>query len=438
MQELANVGWENHSILPLHPSIAAPGVAEGTWPRDDAAGWAAKYGVDGARFDRIVETERTAPAVSELRELWRRGEIDVTGFEHGLRKLRLETRWDAGLKALKEQLLSPADLANARQQGFIDITRQRSEAQLQGIDNERADIMFELSGLPPGIETALQMLRRNIIGPAEFAQIVREGHTKTKYTDELLKLETKLTSGAEWAELWLRGWVTETEAKAGGAREGWDAVAMDNFYHARGRPATTHQAFIGVRRGGVYNGPTAGIPDYFIKAVRQSNIRNEWLNILWAQRYTLPSAFVLRALTQGGDLTQAESETTLLHIGWPPDLAVSVSTRWAGGVAATTSAVVKSYQGRELTRLHAAYLRNDVDDATAEGLMAQLGVDAADTAALVAVWQVGRGVPGTGLTPAQIKKAYKALPLEWTRPRAIAELEDHGYAADEAATYLDS
>ena len=32
--------------------------------------------------------------------------------------------------------------------------------------------MFDLSGLPPGVERAMVMLRRGIIGPDEFKRVV--------------------------------------------------------------------------------------------------------------------------------------------------------------------------------------------------------------------------------------------------------------------------
>ena len=42
--------------------------------------------------------------------------------------------------------------------------------------------------------------------------------------------------------------------------------------------------------------------------------------LAWAQRHSYPSAFVLRALTQAHDLTQDESRSVLLDIGWPEAL----------------------------------------------------------------------------------------------------------------------
>src|SRR5437868_3292962 len=110
--------------------------------------------------------------LGELFETWRRNLIDDAAFEHGLRKAKLEPRWDGPLKALKLVLLSSDELANAQQQQFIDEARANEEAALQGVTAERQQIRFRLAGLPPGVETALQMLRRKIIDVATFRQIV--------------------------------------------------------------------------------------------------------------------------------------------------------------------------------------------------------------------------------------------------------------------------
>src|SRR5207248_3369152 len=129
---------------------------------------------------------------------------------------------------------------------------------------ERQQIRFRLAGLPPGVETALQMLRRKIIDVATFRQIVAEGHTKTKYTDDLLALERVVLGAQTYAGLHLRGWIDEAAMVAGGELTGYDKAQMDLLFKEHGRPATGHQVLVGLRRGGVYDGPLTGIPQPFI------------------------------------------------------------------------------------------------------------------------------------------------------------------------------
>src|SRR5262249_19699721 len=132
-----------------------------------------------------------------------------------------------------------------QQQGFIDAARANAEGALQGVTEERQQLRFEASGLPPGVETALQMLRRSIIGTGEFAQIVREGHTKTKYTDELLQLQDQVLSAATYVRAFLKGHITRAEMHTGGALTGYTPNDLDLWYLTEGRPATAHQIHIG-------------------------------------------------------------------------------------------------------------------------------------------------------------------------------------------------
>ena len=56
--------------------------------------------------------------MGELFQARRRGLISDARFRHGLRKARLETLWDDSMVGLLDVLLSPSELANARQQGI--------------------------------------------------------------------------------------------------------------------------------------------------------------------------------------------------------------------------------------------------------------------------------------------------------------------------------
>jgi hypothetical protein len=142
---------------------------------------------------------------------------------------------------------------------------------------------------------------------------------------------------------------------AGGALTGHTPEQMDLLFQNHGRPLSWHQIFIGLRRGGTYQGDIGGIDPAFLKGLRESDIRPEWYNLAWAQRFTYPAAFVLRALVQGGDLTAAEGEQILLFEGWEPTLAKKVTAKWAQGSSAaakeaTASDVLTLYDGEHATR----------------------------------------------------------------------------------------
>jgi hypothetical protein len=442
VQDLANEAWTLNPVMRVDPLTAAAVVAEDVKLRAWGADEALNHGIDGDRFDALVGETLNAPGLEQLYLLWRRGLIDDAGFAHGLRKGKLETRWDAALAAAHDVLLDPAELANARQQGFIGATRQRDEALLQGVTAERADIQFELAGLPPGIETALEMLRRKIIDSAQFAEIVRTGHTKTKWTAELEAMQARVLNATTYAGLHLRGWISEQEMVTGGELTGYDQAQMDLLFKEHGRPATGHQVLVGLRRGGVYDGPLTGIPQPFIDAIRQSNIRPEWTNILWHAVVVYPPLFQLTRLVQAGVIDATTAADWSYKSGEAQEVVTELEAYWSQTKATTGDPLVKSARTSLVTALRGAYVRGDEDQASAQAILTAEGVAQATQTELFATWDRERSITRKELTPAQLKKAYTqgtinpATGTAFTQDEAIAELVTRGYSSADAKVFL--
>lgn len=436
VQELIN---EANAAFPLKPPsyfFLAEGVAKGKvdaqWARDRAA----EQGIGNGAFNRLTVIAAEGPGTAAAFELWRRDIIDDAAFGRALKHGAIDEEWIGPLRQLKERLLSPAELAAARQQEFIDDTRLHSEGGLQGYDAERMDLMFKMAGLPPGAMEGLELLRRGIIDETTYRAIVAEGHTKTKYTDALLALEQHILSATDAANLWLRGWLTEPEAKAIGQQNGYDGPAMDLLYKNRGRPATVRQAHIGFARGGRLPGVTTE-RETILRAVQESDIRTEWFDIEYAQRYTYPSAFVIRALAQDGTFTPQQTEDILLESGWRPDLAQLASEKWG---AATTGAATQKWadraRGRLFTVAHDEYRRGKIDEPELRAALGQIPVAGAEQNAVVTLFTADRDLFTRDLTKADVKRLYgKNI---WDVTKATTYLEDMGYEAQDVADFLSS
>lgn len=434
VQEAINEANAKFPIKPPSYFMLAEGAAKGRVDMGWATDWAEKQGISADAFARLVNMAKTGPGLAMAYQLWRRKLIDPAGFARAVAEETIDAGWLGVLEQLHDVLLSPAELANARQQEFIDDTRLHSEGELQGYTNERMDLLFKMAGLPPGPMEGLEMLRRGIIDEGTFAEIVAEGHTKTKYTQDLLELRQRILSAPEWAGLWLRGWATETEAKAGGALDGFDAEAMTNLYLNRGRPATVRQAHIGFARGGRLASAGNDERETLLRAVQESDIRTEWFDILWAQRYTYPSAFVIRALAQDGTFSPAQTEEILLESGWRPDLAKQAAEKWGAQVGGTTATWANRAKTRLFTTTHNEYMAGRIDAATAEGLLADLGAAPAEVAAVMRLWNLEAPIQTRDLTQAQIIKLWKKGEL--TDAQALERLEYHGLSTDDATKLL--
>lgn len=443
VQDLANEAWTLHASRPPDAALLAQGVAQGQVAPAAAYQWAKERGFDTAQMDAMVNVANVGPGAAYGFELWRRGLIDQAGFARALKRLGLEDQWVGPLEGLRDTLLSSQELAMLQQQGFIDAARADSEGALQGVTAERQQLRFEASGLPPGIGEALQMLRRNIIGSAEFAQIVREGHTKTKYTNELLALQDQVLSAATYVRGYLKGHITQQQMYAGGALTGYKPADLDLWYLTEGRPATAHEIHIGYARGAKLPGATNEL-DAIATAVKQSDIRPEYTEIIQAGRFSYPSPFVLRGLAQNGDLGNTSAvEQILLEIGWKPDFAAKVAAAWTGGSTTAADPHLAKAQTQLWTTTHASYKAREITDQDATAALGSAGVPTASVPAILAVWQHERDLIRKRLSAAQIRKEWfeqvtdptTGAPL--TQAQAVARLMELGYDNADAQTLLE-
>jgi hypothetical protein len=438
IQDLVNEAWQTHPVRPLSADTAAALWVEGAWTPARAKEEGSFTGIDGARMDVLRDLIDNPPDVATMFALWRRNLVSEAEFDVALRRLRIEPEWFAAIKATRNRLLTPEELAAARVKGHIDQARQYAESELSGVTNDRAQIMYETTGNPPGPETLITMLNRGIISGAEFAAGIKQGNIRPEYVDEYLALRHRILTANEVVNLRLRGWIGDAEMVTRGAAAGYDADTMHDLFLGHGRPISFRQVFIGGRRGGVYDGPVGELDAPFLKSLQESNVRPEWYNLAWAQRHSLPSAFVIRGLAQSGDITPAVARELLEWSGWPEFLIDAVVSAWTGAEGGADSSTVKSARTQAITEIRSAYILGQADDGAAQSWLGAIGVAPETTAELLPIWNVMREVPQKGLTAAQIKAAYRKLPAQWPRARALDELQQLGFTADDAATLLDS
>jgi hypothetical protein len=318
-----------------------------------------------------------------------------------------------------------------------------AEAASSGINSERLFVETALVGLPLSLDAAASAYFRGIIEHPDFLRAVSEGNTRNEWGAAALEQARQIPSAANFVAGHIRGWIDETAMHDGAARHGMSAADTDLLFKIQGRPLTWHQVWIGLQRGGVYDGPIADIDPAFLHSLRQSDIRPEWYNLAWHSRYTYPSAFVMRALTQDGTLSEAQAESDLIDMGWRPERAKQAAAHWAAGGATKGDPHVAKAEVQLWTTLHRSYIAEESDDATVEADLDLLGVPQGVHPRILNLWQHERELIRKQLTPAQVKKAWKksvinpATGVAWTLEDATAALVARGYSLNDATTYLE-
>ena len=418
LQEITNESWRAAVAagveVPLDPSDAAEIVAEDVELQSWGADQAAQTGVGADQFDALVRATLNAPGLGELLRILRRHPEALSSFEHGLRKNRYETLWDTYLQDLGNEKLQPAVIALAivrgimTDPGFLPVGPPTTEGKIAafptspldalleaaaaGIDKERLFVETAVAGRPPGPVEAAQATFRGIIEDVDFKRAIAEGDVRNEWADALFEVSRQILTSGEYAELELRGYIDRTARLSLTAQHGMSTADSDLLYNVLGRAPSTHTVVVGLARGGVYPGSYANVPSPYKEAIQRSNIREEWSEVVYAARYNYPSAFVVKSLATGGDLTQAQTVEILLEIGWDPKWANLVAAKWVPTTTATVDTHVKSATTSAITAIRKAYIGLAITHAEAVTALTSLQVDPATQTQLFQVWDVQKNV----------------------------------------------
>lgn len=379
LQQLANETWTKYPDVPPDAMVMANGVAQGQVDPKQAAAWAAQQGIGASQFAALVNVANVGPALGYAFEAWRRGLLTDQEFTTALNRTGLEPQWFDALKALKARLLDPADLARGIHKGLIpdpgllatpapsgegnvpaypvyDID---AVAQAAGFGYSKDDlgVLVGLQGNPMGAHEAAQALFRGVLQEVDYERAIAEGNTRNEWGEAIKEQSRQIPSAVNYVEAYVRNWIDQAGFLAGTARHGMTADDANLLFLTHGRPLTHTQVFVGLLRGGSYDGPTDGIDPAFLKSLQESDMRPEWYNLTWAARYHFPPFFqTINALSKGW--IDAETATNwLLWQAYDPD-AVKLIVGNVSGSGTTAKKLTP-------TQIKSAYHAGQLDRATA-------------------------------------------------------------------------
>ncbi len=494
--------WSKNQNRVLDAGRAAELVAQGLVAVAAAESEAARTGFNPNRLAALVQLAQEAPGIAETLELWRRDKITEAQVDVALAKSKLLPDFWPAVKELFYDRLDPAVIATAIQRGimtdpgFLPVGPPTAEGKVpkfpvskldpvaeskaQGIDKDRLFVETAIVGNPASPDLAARMTFRGIIDQTDFYRAIAEGNTRNEWASFLFDGFRQINTAHDWVELHLRGYIDKTQMYAGTALHGMSEADTDRLFQVLGRPLAVHQITTGLARGGKFNPIPGELTDPFEASVHEANIKPSFYDLAIANRYTYPSAFVIRALTSDGTFSGPQAEQILLEVGWRPDLAKLAAAKWAATVGTSgkdataanlraeyegmfisraqlvtglealgydpheadllanlgDAARVKTYRDAVVKAVYNAFKAHSIDRIKALSDLATVGVDLDGANSLVSVWEQELDVAVKTLTAAQIKRAFKAGTL--TRAMAVQELEDKGYSATDAGIYLDS
>jgi hypothetical protein len=381
------------SRVALSPADATDAVVKGHWTQAQGAQEASLSGIDGDRFQILVDAAGEPPGLETLLEMWRRGIIERSGggaestsLEQGIRESRLKNKWVGAIEAIRTAVLPPGQSVAAALRGNLPYDAAKQKAYEAGIAGEDFDTMVHNAGNPPSPGELAELVHRGLIpvggtGPdaLTYQQGIFEGDTKNKWWELLLK-------AAEYIP-----------------------------------PPRTVTALL---KEGVIT------PEMATAAFKAAGMTDEW-----AQAYTQSAS--AGSKSQSHDLTK--SEVLQLYADSVIDRETALADLRKLGLNEQDAGELIDLQDAKrehalvqqvITHLRSLYVAGKIDAQTVVNGLTNAGVADAERQQLLKLWNLEKGSRQTRITGAEAATAYRYGLLDG--PTAMALLQSLGYSEFEA------
>jgi hypothetical protein len=399
----------------------AQAVAQALLSLEDVQEDAGRNGYPDDGLALQVQLALRAPGVAEALAIYRRNKLNGADLalsqaqlHHAYAKAQVEYQWWPYLDSLARAVLDLPSLANAIQRGIIaapfplpyDATPgegriasfptsnldAEAEAAASGYTVDQLFIATAEAGNPPGPEALYRAMFRGDIDQVDVERGLVEGRARGEWAPAFESVSREIPSPVNFVEGRVRNWITDQQMYDGTARHGMSPDDTNLLFLVHGRPISFHQVFIGLLRGGEYDGPTDQIPPASLKQMQESDIRPEWYNLLWAGRFSFPPLFQLNNLVKGGAVDPDTAAQWATWEGEAPEVVTALHSYWetvypaAGGGAAAPSPLLTSQRTAAVTAIRKVYLQGErTPDLITQDLQS-LGYGPGDIAKTITIW----------------------------------------------------
>ena len=464
LEPVKQQAWHDNPNRVLEAGTAAEAFAQGVISEDEAQFDAIRHGYSNNRFGVLWRLAQTVPGIGEARSLRRRQkgaerQITLEQLHHVYAKNQIEPQYWDGLDSLVRDILSPGEIAAAIHRGLVpdpnnllqgeqptppfnvkaypvyDRIDAEAEAMGHGFDLDRLGVLVGLQGLPMGVIEAAHAYWRKIITKGDYIRAFNESNNRNEWAEAVLEYSRQIPTARDFMENALRGYHDLAWAQEQAQRHGMTEDDTLVIYQNQGRPMNIRQITQALARGAKFHPEPGEIKDPYRASTVEGPLKPAYYELNEALKYVYTVPFWWRSLLTAGAITPAEAEQLLLYIGNEPKFAKQVTDHFAataGGAAADPR--VKSAQTSAIGALHKRWMTEQTDEQGVLNGLQQVDVTAANAQKILDYWIQERLFTEKPLTPANIKKAYKAndFPID----EAVARLVAQQWSAADAQTYL--
>ena len=456
-RDIANVSWAANRAMPLGAGLAADAQLRGFMSDDAADAEAARTGFSSGRLSVLNQLHGSAPPLDTLYALRRRDLIDDAQLAAGIRQLGYLPQWRGLLTGLRNVLPSVTDMVrfavrevyDSGQRAALDLDAELpgafvTDAARVGLSPERAGQYWAAHWELPSAEQMAAMLFRGELSSSQFSGGLKALDYAPTWRPKLETILRPIPPLSDMIRFAVRE-VYDPQARqslgldadypqaftSAAAMHGMTDEYARQYWAAHWRLPSAMQGYRMLWRGEISEAQLSGL----LKALDYPAI---WRERLQAIAYLVPGRIDLKRMLRHEILNREQVKAGYQRLGYTPaDAEYLTQIAEAEQSSATTSNPwMTRARSRLYTVAHNEYVDRSIDDATATGVLTQIGVPAPERGPVLALWQRERDLQRLELTPAQIRKAYRKD--QYDEATALAELRERGMTAADAETFLAS
>lgn len=460
-QEVANEVWSRYTVRPLSVGQAAQLAAREFWTEAEADAEAAWTGYSPERTNAMRLLATQPPSTGELLTARNRDVIGEAELIDGLAQAGYPAKWRDVLRPLRFVLAPVTDLVrfavrevfNPAQRAFLDLDAEfpepfATEAARIGMRRELAADYWAAHWELPSYTQAVEMLHRRQITQAQFSDLLKALDFAPTWRpkleaiarpipplDDMIRFAVReVYDPALRAELGLdANYPAEFTSEA--ALHGMDEARARQYWAAHWRLPSAQQGYQMLWRTDLGE---AGLKTL----LRALDYPEKWRDRLMQIAYHPPGRVDLRRMFAAKVIDRSEVKEGYRRLGYQEADAEQL-TRLAEALAGgSEDGYLPRAESQLWTTTHRSFVNHEADNAAVTSRLTMLGIPAADQTKILTLWTAERSLTRRTLTPTQIRKAYTkgvvnpATDLPWTRDEALDALQDLGYSAADAETFV--
>ena len=304
-------------------------------------------------------------------------------------------------------VLSPADLAHAVVRSYMDAATAAADAQKQGIDGARFQVLTDLAGVAPAPEQLAEALRRQVIpesgsgaASVSFEQGIRETNLLDKWTGTVKALAMLWPSPADIIDAVVKNQIPLADGQATFQRVGGDPQWYQLLVNTNGNPPSPTELLELAQRQLI---PWTGIgPDAttFEQGIYEGRTKDKWEPYYAALNNYFPTVAEVVDLYRWGQLDVPTATKLMSQRGLNADYAA----KW---IAYGDANAIDDYRGLTEQAILAMLSVSYITDDQARTMLAAIHKGPAAIDELVSYGHIQRAIQSVNQAVSRVGNLYQ-------------------------------